>query len=56
LGAGIWTAVLIALGYFIGGNETLIQENLPLATGALVLFVVLILAVYVLWQRSQPTR
>ena len=53
LGAGIWTAVLIALGYFIGGNETLIQENLPLVTGALVAIVALILAGYVLWQRRR---
>jgi membrane protein DedA with SNARE-associated domain len=53
LGAGIWSAVLIALGYFIGGNETLIQENLPLVTGAIVALVVLILAGYVLWQKRR---
>lgn len=53
LGAGIWSAVLIAMGYFIGGNEALIRENLHLVTAALVACVVLILAVYVFWQRRR---
>ena len=54
LGAGIWSAVLIAFGYFIGGNETLIHDNLPLLTAAVLVFVGLTLAVYYLWQRRQP--
>ena len=53
LGAGIWTAVLIALGYFIGGNETLLQENLHLVTAGLIAAVAAVLVVYVLWQRRQ---
>lgn len=53
MGAGIWTAVLIAMGYFIGGNESLLKENLPLVTGAVVVFVGLILAGYVLRQRGR---
>lgn len=53
LGAGIWTAVLIAMGYFIGGNETLLKEHLPLVTGAVLVFVGLILAGYVLRQRRR---
>jgi membrane protein DedA with SNARE-associated domain len=53
LGAGLWSAVLIAMGWFIGGNETLIRENLPLVTVALLGFVVLTLAVYYLWQRRR---
>lgn len=55
LGAGIWTLVLIALGWFIGGNETLLKENLPLVTGAVVAAVFLLLGGYVLWQR-RPSR
>jgi membrane protein DedA with SNARE-associated domain len=54
LGACLWSAVLIAMGWFIGGNETLIQENLPLVTGAVIAFVVLTLAGYLLWQRRRP--
>jgi membrane protein DedA with SNARE-associated domain len=55
LGAGIWSAVLVSLGYFIGGNETMIQENLHLVTAALVALVALILVAYVLWQRRRAT-
>ena len=51
LGAGIWTAVLIAMGYFIGGNESLLKEHLPLVTGAVLVFVGLVLSGYVLRQR-----
>lgn len=53
LGAAIWSAVLVAMGYFIGGNEGLIQENLPLVVGATLGFVVLILGGYLLWQRRR---
>lgn len=53
MGAGIWTAVLIAMGYFIGGNESLLKENLPLVTGAVLAFVGLILTGYVLRQRRR---
>jgi len=28
LGAGLWSCILVFLGYFIGGNETLIKEYL----------------------------
>lgn len=56
-GAGLWSLVLIALGYFIGGNEALIHENLPLVTAAALVFVGLTLLVYVLWnRRRQPAR
>jgi membrane protein DedA with SNARE-associated domain len=51
VGAGIWTVVLIAMGYSIGGNEALLEENLPLVTAAVLAAVVLILAVYIWWQR-----
>ncbi len=51
LGAGIWSTILVAMGYLIGGNETLIQDNLPLVTAAVLGFVALILVGYYLWQR-----
>jgi membrane protein DedA with SNARE-associated domain len=54
LGAGLWSAVLTAMGYFIGGNERLIQDNLPLVTVGVLLFVALILAVYVFRQKRRP--
>jgi membrane protein DedA with SNARE-associated domain len=55
LGAGIWSAVLVAMGYFIGGNEALIRENLPLMTAAVVAFVALVLVGYYFWRR-RPER
>lgn len=53
LGAGVWSAILIALGYFIGGNEMLLKENLHLVTLVVLVCVGLILAGYYLWQRRQ---
>lgn len=53
LGAGIWSAVLVAMGYFIGGNEGLIQKNLPLVVATTLGCVALLLAGYVWWQRRQ---
>lgn len=51
LGAGIWSTILVAMGYLVGGNETLIQDNLPLVTAAVLGFVALTIAGYSLWQR-----
>jgi membrane protein DedA with SNARE-associated domain len=53
LGAGIWTAALIALGYFIGGNEAVLKDNLPLVTAAILACVVLILVGYAVWQQRR---
>jgi membrane protein DedA with SNARE-associated domain len=53
LGAGIWSAVLVTMGYFIGGNEVLLRENLPLVTAGILVCVGLLLAGYVLWHRRQ---
>lgn len=51
LGAGIWSLVLTLMGYFIGGNQKLIEENLPLVTVAVISSVILVLAGYFFWQR-----
>ena len=54
-GAGLWSLVLIALGYFIGDNAALIRENQTLATSVAVSGVALLVLVYVLWtRRRQP--
>jgi len=53
LGAGIWSLVLTLMGYFIGGNQKLIEENLPLLTFGVVAAVGLTLAGYYLWQRHR---
>lgn len=53
VGAGLWSAILMALGYFIGGNEALLQEQLPLVTIAILVFVGLTLVGYFVWQRRR---
>lgn len=53
LGAAVWSLVLILMGYFIGGNEQLIKENLPVMTAAILASVTLIIVVYYFWQKRQ---
>lgn len=51
LGAAVWSLVLILMGYFIGGNEQLIKDNLPIMTAAILGSVGAILAIYYFWQK-----
>lgn len=53
LGAAVWSLVLILMGYFIGGNEQLIKDNLPVMTAAILGSVAAILAIYYFWQKRQ---
>jgi len=53
LGAGIWVAVLTALGYFLGSNEALISEYLHTATLIAVICVVLITVFYIVRYRKR---
>lgn len=55
LGAGLWSLILTLMGYFIGGNEALIKENLHIVTLAVIVFVLLILGGYYFWQKRQAT-
>ena len=48
LGAGIWVAILLALGYFIGENENLIKEKLHLITILLIIFIAIISMLYII--------
>ncbi len=52
LGAGIWVAILALLGYFIGGNETLIREYLRGIIVILAVAIILGITVYWRWQRN----
>lgn len=47
LGAGIWSAILIALGYFIGENQELIKHYLHEITLGTLGFIVVAILVYV---------
>ncbi|TXH71164.1 MAG: DedA family protein [Thiothrix sp.] len=53
LGAALWSLVLILMGYFIGGNEQLIKDNLPIMTAAILGSVAAILVIYYFWQKRQ---
>lgn len=46
LGAGIWVAILLGLGYFLGQNETVLKEKLHIITILLLLFVILTFIIY----------
>lgn len=46
LGAGIWVAILLGLGYFLGQNETVLKEKLHIITIILLFFVILTFIIY----------
>lgn len=48
LGAGIWTFILIEIGYLFGENKTLIENNLRIASLVLILFVLMMVFIYLL--------
>lgn len=52
LGAGIWSAILTAMGWYIGGNEELIARYLKQITIGLVLAMGAGIALYWWWQRK----
>ena len=55
-GAGIWSAILLWLGYVFGNNQTLIEQNLNLITWVLVAVVALIIFVYVICMRRNKQK
>lgn len=52
-GSTIWNSVLIALGYFVGANQKLIEENLGEIVGGLFFFCALVVVGYIF---LKPTR
>jgi len=53
LGAGIWSAILISIGYIFGQNQNLINQNLKLITIVLILFASVVLFVYIFIKRKK---
>ena len=51
LGGGIWMAVLLGLGYYIGENEELVMSYLPMAKLAILALVGVIALFYILRMR-----
>lgn len=56
LGAGIWSAILIALGYLFGQNQVVINQNLDIITWIVVVFCAVILAAHFVIKRRKKTR
>lgn len=52
LGAGIWSIILTAMGWHIGGNEDLIRQYLKQITVGLILLIGAGIALYWWWQRK----
>ncbi len=48
LGAGIWSAILLSLGYFLGDNIELIAQNLKLITIITIFLSLLIILIYLI--------
>lgn len=53
LGSGIWSAILIGLGYLFGKNQELISENLNIITVIVVLLCIGLVIGYVLVKRRK---
>lgn len=54
LGAGIWSAILIYLGYLFGDNIELIRNNLTSLTLVVVAFCLIVVLVYLLiWKKKK---
>lgn len=56
LGAGIWVAILLAIGYYIGDQKELIKEYLTQITIYLLLVVGLITAIYIYLHRKKSRK
>lgn len=56
-GAGIWIAVLLALGYFFGANQNLINQNLNIISKIILVGVIIIVGIYVFFKyRKSKTK
>ena len=53
LGAGIWSLILTAMGWYIGGNEELIKQYLKQITIGLVLAMIAGISLYWWWQKNK---
>ena len=56
LGAGIWSLILIVLGYTIGENEALIKEYLHQITFIVVITVFFMIALYIYLHKKKTRR
>ena len=56
LGAGIWSFILIILGYWFADNLKLIEDNLNFVNSLLILIVLVIILVYLIVSRKKERK
>ncbi|HEU5047378.1 MAG TPA: DedA family protein [Rickettsiales bacterium] len=47
VGAGVWMAILIMIGYLIGGNKALVKHYTPYATATVLIVVAVMIILYI---------
>lgn len=53
LGAGIWSAILIYIGYFFGDNSTWVSNNMNLVTWGILIFALIVIVGYIFWKKKK---
>jgi LPXTG-motif cell wall-anchored protein len=53
LGAGFWSLILIAVGFFYGENQAAIEQNLSLITVVVLAFALLLVLFYLLFRKKK---
>ena len=56
LGAGLWTAILIYIGYFLGDNYSWLNRNFNITTLIVLLLSLIIIMIYILWNRKHQNK
>jgi len=56
LGAGLWSTILILVGYFFGSNSDLISNNMGIVNILLVLFSIIIIFMYIFLKKRSKNR
>jgi len=56
LGAGLWSIILIAIGYFYGDNKDLIDKNLDFIVLLLIFFSLIIILIYLIHLKRKIKR
>ncbi len=56
VGAGIWVSILTFLGFYFGQNEALLKEQLHIVSMYILLFIAIMIALYVWFQKSNTRK
>lgn len=56
LGAGLWTGILIYVGYIFGNNLEWINKNMEALSMIVLLFALIVLVIYLIWNKRRLSR